>query len=228
MKLSYLITLVFFLAACRPVHVTKQYYDEYINPTASIDYEDTASADIPAEFLDDYYRIDSKIVRFVDQIDIMDSTFSESWVMSQKEINPWIKSVAVLDSDMLFVLGDDTLGYDPAIRARLLELKGGKQKIFIRNNDASFFVHVGEIEPKKFTRIVVNCDINELASDISDVRTQLAIGDHVFSNSQNSYSNALKEIGASSKYSGSTGVDGKELYWIRSMAAENFVYLFAK
>ena len=61
MKYFCMVSICFFLFACRLVHVTKQYYNEYVNPVASIDYEDAASADIPAVFLDNYYLVDSRL-----------------------------------------------------------------------------------------------------------------------------------------------------------------------
>ena len=53
MKLFLPLLVILLLAACRPVKTTQQYYNDYVNPTASIDYENTASVDIPADFLDE-------------------------------------------------------------------------------------------------------------------------------------------------------------------------------
>lgn len=71
MKFIIPILALLLLVACKPVKVTQQYYNDYVNPVASIDYEDTLSADIPAEFLDDYYTVDSKIVRLANQLDLL-------------------------------------------------------------------------------------------------------------------------------------------------------------
>jgi len=49
---------------------------------------------------------------------------------SKINFNPWIKNVAVLDQDQLFVSGDDALGFDPVIRTILADFNSEKEQGF--------------------------------------------------------------------------------------------------
>lgn len=50
MKNYYILCLVFLLFGCRPVNVTRQYYDEYVNPKPSISYEALDFDQVPQVF----------------------------------------------------------------------------------------------------------------------------------------------------------------------------------
>lgn len=226
MKLFLPLLVVLLFAACRPVKTTQQYYNDYVSPTASIDYESTVSVDIPAEFLDDYYTIDSKIVRLVDQIDLLDSRIDNSWTDLQKSVNPWIKNMAFLDNDLLFISGDDALGFDPEVREGLAEQTKQEKKFFIFKNDRAILVHVSSIGNEQFMTTLVECDMGLLAEEIPAHRTLIAFDDHIFGDTSASLTEALVELESSKKYSGQMRLDDKEWYWIRSMGSDNLVYLY--
>lgn len=225
MKFLVPILALMLLAACRPVRVTQEYYNEYVNPVASIDYEDTLSANIPAGFLDDYYTIDSKIVRLADQIDLLDARVDSSWIEFQKSVQPWIRYIAILDQDQLFVSGDDALGFDPELRTGLVDLDSGKSRYFLFKNDRVFFVHLASISAEQFTTTVVEVDVNALTSEIPEKRTLIAVDDQICGSVIPSLSEACIRLQRSKKYSGSIRIEGDRWYWIRSMGSDNLVYL---
>lgn len=213
------------LVACRPVRVTQEYYNEYVNPVASIDYEDSVSASVPAGFLDDYYTIDSKIVRLADQLDLLDARVDSSWIDFQKSDHPWIKYIAILDQDHLFVSGDDALGFDPELRTGLVDLTSGKRRYFLFKNDRAFFVHFAFVSEEQYKTTVVEVDMNVLAVEVPDNRTLIAIDDQICGPVIPNLSDACIRLQKSRKYSGSMTIDGSKWYWIRSMGSDNLVYL---
>jgi hypothetical protein len=226
MKLILPIFIILLLVACRPVKSTQQYYNDYVNPTASIDYENKATVDLPDEFLDDYYMIDSKIVRLAEQIDLLDSRIDDSWIDLQKSVNPWIKNMAFLDNDHLFLSGDDALGFDPEVRQGLANQTTEEKKFFISINNRAILVHVSAIGNKQFMTTLVECDLNVLAEEIPAHRTLIAFDKHIFGESSANLTEALVKLESRKKYSGQMQLDGKDWYWIRSMGSDNLVYLY--
>jgi hypothetical protein len=224
MKIFFAFVALLLVVSCRPVHTTKQYYDEYVNPKPSIDYEDTVSADVPVEFLDDYYTIDSKIVRLVDQIDLMDARLAEAWVDLQKTANPWIKRMAVLDENQLFVSGDDSLGYDPLARDVASGLADTAKRVFVFKDDRTFLAHVASTGPDTALTTLVEVDVEAMATEIPDARTVLFAAGHVYGSASGLSPEALAKIESSKSYSGSTSINGQAWYWIRSMGSDNLVY----
>jgi hypothetical protein len=227
MKIFFVLAAVFFVVSCRPVHTTKQYYEEYVNPKPSIDYEASVSADVPAEFLDDYYAIDSKIVRLVDQLDLMDSRFGEDWIALQKSVNPWIKRVAVLDAHQLFVSGDDSLGYDPLARDVASGLAKTATRVFVFKDERTFLVHAASTGSDAVLTTLVEVDVDAMAAEIPDARTVLFAAGHVYGAAPGLPAEALTKIESSDSYSGSMSVSGQTWYWIRSMGSDNLVYFHA-
>lgn len=225
MKLLIPIIALVLLAGCRPVRVTQDYYNEYVNPVASIDYEDSVSADIPAGFLDDYYTIDSKIVRLADQLDLQDGRVDASWIDFQKSVQPWIKYIAILDHDQLFVSGDDALGFDPELRTGLLDLGTDKTRYFLFKNGRTFFVHHAPASDKRYKATVVEVDMAGLGAEIPNNRTIIAIDDQICGPVIPNLSDACLRLQKSTKYSGSINIDDATWYWIRSMGSDNLVYL---
>ena len=225
MKFIIPILALLLLVACKPVKVTQQYYNDYVNPVASIDYEDTLSADIPAEFLNDYYTVDSKIVRLANQLDLFDSRVDENWIEYQKSIQPWIKNVAVLDQDQLFISGDDALGFDPAIRTILADFTPEKSRVFVFKDNRQFFIHLYSTPDGQYKTTVVEVDMNALAVEIPDNRTVIAIDDQICGPAIANFSEACINLRNASKYSGSIEINDKQWYWIRSMGSDNLVYL---
>jgi len=225
MKFLIPILALVLLAACRPVRVTQDYYNEYVNPVASIDYEDSVSAKVPAGFLDDYYTIDSKIVRLADQLDLLDARIDASWIDFQKSVHPWIKYIAILDQDQLFVSGDDALGFDPELRTGLGDMNSGKTRYFLFKNDRAFFVHYAFASDEQYKTTVVEVDMDVFTSEIPDNRTLIAIDDQICGPAIPSLSDACIRLQRSTKYSGSIKIDNSKWYWIRSMGSDNLVYL---
>jgi hypothetical protein len=225
MKFIIPIFALLLLVACKPVRVTQQYYNDYVNPVASIDYDETISADIPAEFLDDYYTVDSKIVRLANQLDLLDSRVDDEMIEYQKSIQPWIKHIAVLDQDQLFVSGDDTLGFDPEIRKILTDFTPERSRIFVFENNRQFFIHVFSTPDGQYKTTVVEVEMSALAAEIPDNRTVIAIDDQICGPAIENLSEACLNLRNVSKYSGSLEINDKKWYWIRSMGSDNLVYL---
>ncbi|MDO4767963.1 MAG: hypothetical protein Q4B25_07415 [Pseudomonadota bacterium] len=228
MKYFCMVSICFFLFACRPVHVTKQYYDEHVNPVASIDYEDAASADIPAVFLDNYYLVDSRLVRLLDQLDLGGESPDSSWIDAQKAGHPWIEFMALLDNDLLFVSGDEYLGYDAAVRNLLEQMGEGEKRIILKHDGRCLLVHASQTGPDRLRTVVVEINVDRVMSDSTSTDMFLAVNEELVQHPDKSESFAplLKKLGRSRKYSGRSRVDGQRLYWIRSMAADNLVYLY--
>jgi len=227
MKFFFPLVVFLLLSACRPVHTTQQYYNDYVNPTASVDYDDTVSADIPVEFLDDYYTIDSKIVRFVDQIVLLDSRLDNSWIELQKSIHSWIKYIATMYNDHLFIAGDDTLGFDPEVREFLTGLSTKEKRFFLFKNDRTFLIDVASVANKKFMTTIVELDPKMLTAEVPNNRTVLSVDDHVFGVVSTSLTDRVGKLQSAKRYSGQFSLDDKEWYWIRSMASDNLLYLYS-
>lgn len=215
-------------AACRPVHVTKQYYDQYVNPKASIDYEDTGAVNLPVGFLDDYYMVDSRIVRLLDQLDLGGETPDSSWVAAQKSGHSWVEFMAVLDNELLFISGDEYLGYDVAVRILLEEMERGEKRIALIHEGRFLLVHAHRTAPDHFRTIIVEIDIARLLEGTTSTGMLPAVGQTLIQKTDQSafYASLLEKLAKSKKYSGRARVDGQPVHWIRSMAADNLVYLY--
>lgn len=226
MKFLIPILALFLLTACRPVKATQQYYDDYVNPVASVDYENTLSADIPSEFLDDYYTVDSKIVRLAEQLDLLDSHVDNAWIEYQKSQQPWIMHIAVLDQDQLFVSGDDALGFDPGVRKFLAELSPEKTRFFFMDSNRTFFVHVVPLAEGQYKATVVEIDMKALAVEIPNNRTIIAIDDQICGPAIADLSEVCINLRKSTNYSGTIEINDSSWLWIRSMGSDNLVYLY--
>lgn len=227
MKYFLLVLASFSLIACRPVHVTKTYYDEYINPTASIDYDDTITTNLPDIFIDNYYSIDSNLARIVNQLDLSESTISESWIYQQKTENSWIKSAATWDKDILYISGDDTLGFDPLARrvaADSFEIKGS---IIAHDENRFFLVHTTSDGNASQRLAIVEFDITAMLENLDQSVISLAINGQPLDAGAAQYAEIVAKAASSTKYSGSKRQDGQTVYWIRSMAADNLIYLYS-
>lgn len=227
MKYFLLVLASFSLIACRPVHVTKTYYDEYINPTASIDYDDTITTNLPDIFIDNYYSIDSNLARIVNQLDLSESTISESWIYQQKTEYSWIKSAATWDKDILYISGDDTLGFDPLARrvaADSFEIKGS---IIAHDENRFFLVHTTSDGNASQRLAIVEFDITAMLENLDQSVISLAINGQPLDAGAAQYAEIVAKAASSTKYSGSKRQDGQTVYWIRSMAADNLIYLYS-
>jgi len=226
MKILLPFLVVFMLVSCRPLKTTKHYYEDYVRPTPTIDYEDTVSADIPAEFLDDYYAIDSKIVRLADQMDLAEARTDDAWIRYQKDVNPWVLHIAVLDNDLLFVSGDDALGFDPEVRTALAGLAPGEKRTALIRSGRAFFVHVAPIAAGSLKTTVAEIDIPALTADVPSGRTSILVDGQSSGSLPATVTETLSKMDTK-KYSGQIGLEGKSWQWIRSMASDNLLYLYS-
>jgi hypothetical protein len=226
MKKQLVLCARMFLAACTPVKTTREYYEDYVNPKASIDYEASVSTDLPADFLDDYYTIDSKIVRLVDQIELMDERSDSDWIGQQKAAHPWIRHMAVLDGELLFLAGDDTLGFDPQLREGLAELSGEPRRHVLVSDGRVILVHVGSVSHDTLRTTLVEIDMDRLTEELRDRKTALFAGGSVYGQAAGVPAEALQPVADSSSYSGSRDAAGGEFSWVRSMASDNLIYIY--
>lgn len=226
MKKHLLLCSLLFFVACSPLKVTKQYYEDYVNPKPTIDYEDTFPTDLPQAFLDDYYTIDSKIVRVVDAVDLIDSRPDADWIQERKAQNPWITNIAVLDGELLYVVGDEALGFDMAVREALTGRVGEPGRFCITVGDRVILVHVVDAGSEELRATLVEMDVPLLALEIAGSRTSMFTGDRVFGPAGSLSPEALSGITESTSYSGESEIGGTDMYWVRSMASDNLLYLY--
>lgn len=225
MKYGFFLILVLFCSSCRPVHETKLYYDEYINPKASIDYDASVSTELPQNFLDNYYSVDSKLVRLVHQLELADSVISDSWMSGFRSENVWIKAAASWDKDLFFISGDDVLGYDPTSRKIIADLSDGADSFMIVEDERLFLLHVTRVDKNPTGISLVEINAANLLEGVEQHGLSLAIDGAPILSSTISGSDALAKAAASTRYSGQSRQDNQTLYWVRSMAASNFMYL---
>jgi len=97
MRTGIIFAALVMLCACQPLHVTKLYYDEYINPKASIDYEAEEDVAIPAEVLDAFVRMDGAVIRVADVLAKVESFPDDMWLAAVGSALPEVRQWAVLD-----------------------------------------------------------------------------------------------------------------------------------
>ncbi|MEJ5242698.1 MAG: hypothetical protein WHT64_03950 [Desulfomicrobiaceae bacterium] len=97
MRIGILLTVLVMLCACQPLHVTKLYYDEYINPKASIDYQAQENVAIPTEVLDAFVRMDGVVVRVADALAKVESFPDDMWLAAVGGSFPEVRQWMVLD-----------------------------------------------------------------------------------------------------------------------------------
>jgi len=97
MRIGTIFAVLTLLCACQPIHVTKLYYDEYINPKASIDYEVKEDVPIPQEILDAFVHMDGIVVRVADTLAKVESFPDDMWLAAVGSALPEVRQWAVLD-----------------------------------------------------------------------------------------------------------------------------------
>jgi hypothetical protein len=227
MKKHILLCCLLFCVACSPFKVTKQYYEDYVNPKPAIDYEDTFPTDLPQEFLEDYYKIDRKIVRVAEQIDIVDSHLDAAWIQQTKAANPWVRHIAVMDDKMLYVSGDEDLGFDSTVREALADRVGETGRFCATVGDRVLLVLVSDVGNGQLRVALVEMDVPLLVMEIAGRGTSLFTGERVYGPAATVSAEALSDITESTSYSGESNVAGTDMYWVRSMASNNLVYLYS-
>lgn len=226
MKICSFLLLCLALSACRPVRDTKNYYNAHINPKASIDYANPVCEEVPAAFLDAYYAVDSAVVRFVDQIDLLDSNLDAAWIANQKATYPWIKSLAVFNREKFFVAGDDSLGFEPDVYEALSLVTGEKKRFFLLIKDRVFLAHVATLGNEDFRTTFIEMDMRALTNELHDSKAFISFEGHLFGSATELPGIGLKEIYAEKKYAGNVQFGDTSIFWIRSMAADNLFYIY--
>jgi hypothetical protein len=223
MKKLVLFSLIFAFIGCRPITITQRYYQEYVSPKPSISYEEIDFDNIPTDFLNTYYDIDSRFVRVANTIDLTENF--ELTLQSSHPDTQWIKNFASFDADHIFVSGDDVIGYDPVVR-KLMDETQEETSFFKEAADRLFWLNIITKEEENKHYLIFEIDKDFLLSlKTSDAFSFVVDGlplekNHAFSPER------LPKIQKKKQYSGSYREEQKRIYWIRSMAADNLYYFF--
>lgn len=226
MRICLLILTLLLMSACRPVHQTKLYYDEYINPVRTVDYDDTIEAEFPEAGLQHYYTVDRQLVDFTEQLGLVDEEPDVSWISLQKKTKSWLKAVAVFDDEMTLISGDEFLGYDPAVREAVLQKKDTCNNFMLYLEGRIFLIKANTAVSDRKRFAVSEMDLDSLVPSSSDVPYVFGIANHIVGSGLVVSPEELTKIHDSTKYSGSFRDGDREIWWIRSMAASNFVYFY--
>lgn len=101
MRRGIILATLMMLCACQPIHVTKLYYDEYINPKASIDYQAQGDVPIPSEVLDAFVRMDGVVIRVADVLGKVESFPDDMWLAAVGGAFPEVRQWGVFDRHLL-------------------------------------------------------------------------------------------------------------------------------
>lgn len=223
MKKYFILSFIFFFLGCRPIKTTQEYYQEYISPKPSIAYEDIDFDNIPIDFLDNYYEIDSKIVRIANQIQLVDNFNFQSQADNPDTI--WIKYFALFDADQIFISGDDVIGFDPIVRG-LIDESPDASSILKIESDRLFWIYTVTRDNSENKYLVFEIDQSALLSFKKSDSFFLVFDSFILENQNVFDPETLTKIQKSKKYSGSYRTSKQRVYWTRSMAADNLYYLF--
>jgi hypothetical protein len=89
------------LTGCNALHVAKLYYDEYINPKASIDYDAEKIVSMPEEVLHSYTQVDSSVTRVVDQLSRVEFFPDAMWFAAVEQHLPQVARWVTLDGRLM-------------------------------------------------------------------------------------------------------------------------------
>lgn len=227
MKIIIIFLSSILLSGCQTLHVTKQYYNEYVNPKASIDYDDVQSSDIPLNFLENYYKIDSKLISLCNQINMVESVMDTEWFDLFNLTYPWAKGIGFYDTEGMFISGSEAVGYDVDIRQLIVEKEEKRGNTFIFKNNRIFLLNTIETKLETYRFVVVEIDLSGLVDDAVLDGLDIVIGNQlVFGKDLVLAGSVFEKIFAKRNYSGKMTVDGKKLFWVRSYAADNLAYFF--
>jgi hypothetical protein len=230
MKLFFLFFAVFLFSGCQTVHVTKQYYDEYVNPKAAIDYSNLEETDIPSSFLDTYYAVDSQLVSLKNQIEMAESPSSAQWFETLKNTYPWIKNIGFYDGDGMFLSGSDAFAYDTSIRDLILEQERREGTLLRHDPERVLMLNTIKTKFDAYRVVVLDLDFSALVGGVAGEGLAVAIGDQIVAgeDSIRPGDSIVESLSKDRDYSGSSSSEGRKYLWIRSHAADNLVYFFAK
>ncbi len=230
MKLFFLFFAVFLFSGCQTVHVTKQYYNEYVNPKAAIDYSNLEETDIPSSFLDTYYAVDSRLVLLKNQIEMAESPSSAQWFETLKNTYPWIKNIGFYDGDGMFLSGSDAFAYDTSIRDLILEQERREGTLLRHDPERVLMLNTIKTKFDAYRVVVLDLDFSALVGGVAGEGLAVAIGDQIVAgeDSIRPGDSIVESLSKDRDYSGSSSSEGRKYLWIRSHAADNLVYFFAK
>jgi hypothetical protein len=230
MKLFFLFFAVFLFSGCQTVHVTKQYYNEYVNPKAAIDYSNLEETDIPSSFLDTYYAVDSQLVSLKNQIEMAESPSSAQWFETLKNTYPWIKNIGFYDGDGMFLSGSDAFAYDTSIRDLILEQERREGTLLRHDPERVLMLNTIKTKFDAYRVVVLDLDFSALVGGVAGEGLAVAIGDQIVAgeDSIRPGDSIVESLSKDRDYSGSSSSEGRKYLWIRSHAADNLVYFFAK
>ena len=230
MKLFFLFFAVFLFSGCQTVHVTKQYYNEYVNPKAAIDYSNLEETDIPSSFLDTYYAVDSQLVSLKNQIEMAESPSSAQWFETLKNTYPWIKNIGFYDGDGMFLSGSDAFAYDTSIRDLILEQERREGTLLRHDPERVLMLNTIQTKFDAYRVVVLDLDFSALVGGVAGEGLAVAIGDQIVAgeDSIRPGDSIVESLSKDRDYSGSSSSEGRKYLWIRSHAADNLVYFFAK
>ncbi len=230
MKLFFLFFAVFLFSGCQTVHVTKQYYNEYVNPKAAIDYSNLEETDIPSSFLDTYYAVDSQLVSLKNQIEMAESPSSAQWFETLQNTYPWIKNIGFYDGDGMFLSGSDAFAYDTSIRDLILEQERREGTLLRHDPERVLMLNTIKTKFDAYRVVVLDLDFSALVGGVAGEGLAVAIGDQIVAgeDSIRPGDSIVESLSKDRDYSGSSSSEGRKYLWIRSHAADNLVYFFAK
>ena len=229
MKLIIIILSIFLFSGCQAFHVTKQYYNEYVNPKASIDYDDFQDADIPSEFLENYYQIDSKLISLCNQMNIIESILEVEWFDTFSLTYPWVKNIGFYDTEGMFISGSDLFAYDSSIRQLITEKEKVVGNTFSIENNRMLLINTIETKLDTYRFVILEVDFSELTGDGVDKDLTIVIDDQViFGRDLGQKDVAVEKIFTKRDYSGKMTIHGEKMLWVRSYAADNLAYFFPR
>lgn len=222
--------VVAFLSACQPVHTTQQYYKEYINPKAAIDYDFTYSLNLSEEYLDAYFQIDSSLTKLRDDLNYIEIPSREALINVDSLSQPWIKDMAFYDDSFFFIAGSQSLAMDNDIKEFLqMHVQRTETSFMAIIKDTCFFINTLKIGDDIFRTVVVELDIEELLKDIHLANFVLSVEKALIYGQQHTimvddiYDKAMRD----KSLSGKVRYENKSQQWVRSLAADNLIYIFA-
>ena len=217
-------------SGCQALHKTKLYYNEYVNPKAVVDYDNVEDADIPSEFLDRYYAVDSRLVSLRNQIDMVEAGVDAQWFESLRATYPWVRDIGFYDNEGMFTSGSEALAYDTGIREMLVGLDKQPGSVLRHDLDRYFMVNTVKTKLDTYRFAVLDLDFSALVDGLALDGLIVAVGDRVVVGGDGGFldSTAFDRVSTDRDYSGSVSSGTGKYRWIRSHASDNIVYFYAK
>lgn len=224
----FLLIFILLASGCQTIHVTKQYYDDYVNPKASIDYDFSPDLGVANDNLDVYFQIDSSLTKLKNELNYMENITREAVVNSKSLSQPWVVGVAFFDDAFSFIAGSQSIHTNEELAGFLqTSAQRSETSSMVVLDDAYFFVHTLKIENDLFRTAVVQLDMQELLKNIHAPNFILAINALIAYGPQNQgLVDAVHNRAAHENVFPEQCVTKTPPQWIRSLAADNLFYIF--